>query len=366
MDMSKLSPKEDIKARINKLAEKISSSELLPAQKEKIISLLGKIEDIMATYNEGFNTPVQPMSQTETTTHVAEPGGNADASPVDAGVAPTELDVFIEKVKHGDYQCTYINSSLAEEAKNKDRNRCKGRMTSEVLWRNEYDQHISTEKLWETASALWNDFPEIFEPFDQDREIDSNSDRWSVEYLDKQRNYLRYNFSLERLCHLILIYDKLYGNRATIPAKHHTDNTVRKGKPSRTSFSNPSLFGAGSDDKTTARPVNCRQNRPAAGMRVAASHTIIAIVIAFVAGIIVGKGCSASSKHTQNNPQPTNGPQPVQGEEERMPIGDKRPQTNEEAIGEARPDGSDVPKEGLETTENLHEPSETTKHSGSK
>ena len=97
MDMSKLSPKEDIKARINKLAEKISSSELLPAQKEKIISLLGKIEDIMATYNEGFNTPVQPMSQTETTTHVAEPGGNADASPVDAGVAPTELDVFIEK-----------------------------------------------------------------------------------------------------------------------------------------------------------------------------------------------------------------------------------------------------------------------------
>ena len=73
MDMSKLSPKEDIKARINKLAEKISSSELLPAQKEKIISLLGKIEDIMATYNEGFNTPVQPMSQARLQ-HVAEPG----------------------------------------------------------------------------------------------------------------------------------------------------------------------------------------------------------------------------------------------------------------------------------------------------
>ena len=92
-------------------------------------------------------------------------------------------------------------------------------------------------------------------------------------------------------------------------------------------------------------------------MRVAASHTIIAIVIAFVAGIIVGKAV----RHPQNTLKiilANHGP-PGQGEEERMPI-DKRPQTNEEAIGGHAPT---CPKEGLETTENLHEPSETTKHS---
>ena len=102
-----------------------------------------------------------------------------------------------------------VNQAVVEH----DRRKCIGAIAFEDLW-NGVSGWISPEDSWDMVRYIWRNAPEFFEEYDTDREIDSNPSRWTQQYLDVQRNFLRHNFCLERLCHLVMVYEYLHGDDA--------------------------------------------------------------------------------------------------------------------------------------------------------
>jgi hypothetical protein len=93
---------------------------------------------------------------------------------------------------------------------NKDKTRCIGAIAFEDLWTGA-DGWKSPDALWDMTIYVWRLVPEFFAAYDPDRTIEEDSSKWTQQYFDEQRNFLRHNFCLERLCHLVMVHEYLHG-----------------------------------------------------------------------------------------------------------------------------------------------------------
>lgn len=130
-----------------------------------------------------------------------------------------KLSGLIQKVKMGEFPAVPLNENLEKSIKAKDRTRTIGLMVVDDLW----GGTIPAESFYELASFIWKYAPEFFDvSFDADRVINEIESDWNLTYFNEQRNYLRHNFRLERLCHLIMVYDFLTNSRRISPQRPST------------------------------------------------------------------------------------------------------------------------------------------------
>lgn len=140
-----------------------------------------------------------------------------------------------------------LSERFRDEVVQRDRTRCIASIVFEDLW-NGFDGWKSPSVFWEMVVFVWRNAPEFFEDYDADREIIEESSKWNQRYFDEQRNFLRHNFCLKRLCHLVMVYEHLHGVDATIkkpspapftpPSSNHyvCENTQRPSGTNRDIF----------------------------------------------------------------------------------------------------------------------------------
>ena len=104
-----------------------------------------------------------------------------------------------------------LSESFRRIIENKDKTRCIGAIAFEDLWTGE-NGWKSPAELWDMTIYVWRLVPEFFAAYDSDRTIEEDSTTWTQEYFDEQRNFLRHNFCLERLCHLVMVHEHLHGS----------------------------------------------------------------------------------------------------------------------------------------------------------
>lgn len=111
-----------------------------------------------------------------------------------------------------------------------DRTRCIAAIVFEDLW-NGFDGWKPPSDFLKMVIFVWRNAPDFFEDYDSEREIVEEPARWTQRYFDEQRNFLRHNFCLKRLCHLVMVYEYLHGAEATVkkpsPASFTPPNTNR-------------------------------------------------------------------------------------------------------------------------------------------
>lgn len=103
-----------------------------------------------------------------------------------------------------------LSESFRRTIENKDKTRCIGAIAFEDLWTGE-NGWKSPDALWDMTIYVWRLVPEFFAAYDPDRTIKEDSSKWTQQYFDEQRNFLRHNFCLERLCHLVMVHEYLHG-----------------------------------------------------------------------------------------------------------------------------------------------------------
>lgn len=154
--------------------------------------------------------------------------------PVNINVADVHLNIrpsmSLSEVVNKIQSTTAPGQPLPERLRNlveqHDRTRCIAAIVFEDLW-NGFDGWKSPSVFWEMVIFVWRKAPDFFEDYDPDREIIEEPARWTQRYFDEQRNFLRHNFCLKRLCHLVMVYNYLHGEEATVK------------KPSPDSFTPP-------------------------------------------------------------------------------------------------------------------------------
>lgn len=127
----------------------------------------------------------------------------------------TSLSAVVEKIKTSPSLGKPISKRFRDEVDNHDKTRCVAAIVFEDLW-NGFDGWKTPSVFWDMVIYVWRRAPEFFEDYDPDREIVEEQARWSQRYFDEQRNYLRHNFCLKRLCHLVMVYEYLHGTEATV------------------------------------------------------------------------------------------------------------------------------------------------------
>lgn len=107
-----------------------------------------------------------------------------------------------------------LGHPLSEEIRNAvlnhDRTKCVAAFAFEDLWDGACGWTLPKD-LWDSIAYVWRKAPDFFKEYDPDREIIEDSSKWTQGYFEEQRNYLRHNFCLERLCHLVMVYESLHG-----------------------------------------------------------------------------------------------------------------------------------------------------------
>ena len=155
--------------------------------------------------------------------------------PVNTNVADVHLNIrpsmSLSEVVNEIQSTTCFGRPLSErfqtEVEQHDRTRCIASIVFEDLW-NGFDGWKPSSVFWGMIVFVWRKAPNFFEDYDPDREIIEEPSRWTQRYFDEQRNFLRHNFCLKRLCHLVMVYDYLHGAEATVK------------KPSPASYAPPS------------------------------------------------------------------------------------------------------------------------------
>jgi hypothetical protein len=133
--------------------------------------------------------------------------------PSDDGFS-SELKEILTQFSFESEQDCFLNDSFKEYIFSKNRIHCIAMVTNQDLWHPENESELKSPEIFISATrTLFKYFPEITVPFDVDREIDEIHDSWNMDYLNKQRGLLRYNFSKERLAHMILVYKFLVWNK---------------------------------------------------------------------------------------------------------------------------------------------------------
>lgn len=125
------------------------------------------------------------------------------------------LSEIVDSVKSSMFTGSPLSESLGDSVAQHDRTRCIAKIALEGLWNGEGPLGwIAPKTFWDMVAFIWHSAPDFFVADDSGRAINENSTCWDQKYLDVQRNYLRHNFSLRRLCHLVMIYEYLHGVEA--------------------------------------------------------------------------------------------------------------------------------------------------------
>jgi hypothetical protein len=129
-----------------------------------------------------------------------------------------KLQKYVFDIKNQIVRPIPISDKLARHIQDHDQIRTVGHITNEDLW-NGASGAKPISAYWSMASYIWKNAPDFFEEFDEDREISEDSGVWSQKYFDEQRNFLRHNFSLERLCHIIMVHEKIHNIPEEMPIR---------------------------------------------------------------------------------------------------------------------------------------------------
>ena len=158
-----------------------------------------------------------------------------------------KLQKHVSDIKNQIVRSIPISEKLARHIQEHDQIRTVGHITNEDLW-NGASGVKPISAYWSMVSYIWKNAPDFFEDFDKDREITEHSAVWNQKYFDEQRNFLRHNFSLERLCHIIMVHEKIHDISEEMPVRPKC--TVIKGSnfpfdDAPASTENPSLSSKG-------------------------------------------------------------------------------------------------------------------------
>ena len=120
----------------------------------------------------------------------------------------------VEKIKNATIPGRPLSDEFRRDVENHDKTRCVGSLVFEDLW-NGFGGWKSPDSFWNLVIYLWKNAPGFFDDrYDPERPISEDPAAWTQRYFDDQRNYLRHNFCIERLCHLVMVYEYLYGDEA--------------------------------------------------------------------------------------------------------------------------------------------------------
>lgn len=158
------------------------------------------------------------------------------------------LTEAVAEVKASTFLGHPLSESIQDAVFQRDRPWCIALLASEDLWDGARGWTLPKD-IWDTLVFVWRNVPEFFKEYDPDREIVEDSSKWTQRYFDDQRNYLRHNFCLERLCHLVMVYEALHGEKfndrgrmadlsgsiQAAPSVRRSESFVEMGTPNRAS-----------------------------------------------------------------------------------------------------------------------------------
>ena len=166
---------------------------------------------------ENNDEEVSPMSSF--TPPIPQDAPSAESSqttvPDDNSAFSKELLQHIDDVRSGRIEPRAISDNLKSDVARHEINRCRGDIANEGLWNGNMGWRSAAD-FYAAISYIWVNAREVFTKFDDFREIIEDRSKWNQTYFETQRNYLRHNFSLERLCHLVMVYDYLHGREVHI------------------------------------------------------------------------------------------------------------------------------------------------------
>lgn len=131
------------------------------------------------------------------------------AGPRLGGVKVKTLSEVVSELKSAPRTEGLVVDRLCDAIAQKDREGCIAFFTWKERWSG-FGGLSKVRDFTDAAACVWQNAPEFFVPYDEKRPIDENPSVWTEEYFDRQRGYLRHNFCLERLCHLVMVYDRLH------------------------------------------------------------------------------------------------------------------------------------------------------------
>ena len=109
---------------------------------------------------------------------------------------------------------TFIDDDFSESVSKKEKSKCIGMLLNLNIWLPEDAAKAQSPDFFiAVLGTLLKLYPEIFVTYDPEREIVKQKDSWDCEYFEKQIDFLRHNFSLERVSHVIEVYTIVFWNK---------------------------------------------------------------------------------------------------------------------------------------------------------
>ncbi len=181
-----------------------SNPSLTDQQKENVLALIDEANTQLNLYTSSA------VDRKKIEVLPTKRDGEATVEKISHKVFSQDLLDVIKKVKMETFKDVFLRPNLEECTKNKQSAQCIGTLVNADLWNGGLIGWPTLDVFLGQFATIWKYYPEIFATFDEDFEILENSPNWDQDYFDKQRNCLRHNFSLERLCHLALVYNYIF------------------------------------------------------------------------------------------------------------------------------------------------------------
>ena len=280
---------------------------------EQLKKLLSTLQELKSQICEEYN----PNEEVKTNSAVEVELKENNEQTIDL-TSKEKLQEVLDIVTSTKCLPTHLTHDLDNYAKAKDKSGCIGAIVDESLWDGSLIGKVSKEQLIKGIIAIRNDYPELFVSFNEELPIKDNPSNWTVGYFNTQRNLLRTNFSIERLCHLVLVYEKLFCNVAE--------------------ENNSAPFVTGSDD---VKSNSCSQIRQMLKKKLLIIIGIVVVLLLAIGGIFLVKArnktavlsgnespkdkISGQSGSTSNvEAEPAVIKTPAQSSPAQMPIGNKQ------------------------------------------
>lgn len=234
--------------------------------------------------------------------------------PDDNSAFSKELLQHIDDVRSGRIEPRAISDNLKSDVERHEINRCRGDLANEGLWNGNMGWRSAAD-FYAAISYIWVNAREVFTKFDDFREIIEDRGKWDQTYFETQRNYLRHNFSLERLCHLVMVYDYLHGREV-----HIAPTPVTRPKITVVPEKKHPLENDSASINTPSTSLQSRKNWISLCI-----GGVVILLVALVVALFLLRDKSALNSETENNSQPQSkqaqqSSAPVSSQE-RMPIG---------------------------------------------
>ena len=238
----------DVLSIVGKILERLGdkSLDLTEEAKEKVLQNLNTVLDslnessVVVPQPASVEQPGEPCRRTEPTPIAVKDDPHTKNTPeaprneipeTSSNAFSSVLLQHIEDIRSGRIPPKAISDRLAGYISSGDVNHCIGHLVNEDLWNGNLGWKPAVD-FYAGISYIWTHAKNIFQPFDTFREISEAKAEWNQKYFDTQRNYLRHNFSLERLCHLVMVYDYLHGKQAnTVSSAPRKITVVTEKKP---------------------------------------------------------------------------------------------------------------------------------------